>query len=159
MKKSVKYVIFIVLITLAARSIIYDYCINNVYINTNARLTEDFYPEYAGKIMGYSGYVKNKTIFPIRVKKITPIGGRGMIYYTTLVTTWGMSEIERENLSKYESLEDKIIPPFADYDLGFFYKFTDKYTVDPSVFEIVYSIFGIEFKKVIINEPLDDWLD
>jgi hypothetical protein len=32
------------------------------------------YPEYADKIIGAGGIVRNRTIFPIKVKKITPIG-------------------------------------------------------------------------------------
>lgn len=152
MKKSIKYIIFIALITLAVQSIISSYFINNIDIGPNAGLTEGIYPEYKDKVMGYSGCIRNNTIFPIRVKKFTPLGGNGMIYCTTLFTNWGLSDINPEKLSKYENLYNKIIPPLSNYNLGIFYEFTGEYTVDPSAFEVEYSVFGIKFKEIIVNK-------
>lgn len=151
MKKKVFYIIFIILITVCTQSIISNYCLNNVYIGLRAQGEERTYPEYANKIIGAGGIVRNNTIFPVKIKKITPIGIRGMVYVGTLITTWGYSPIEQEDISKYSLLENKIIPPLADFEIGMLHKFTGEYMVNPSAIEVTYSIIGLEFKKVIMN--------
>lgn len=136
MKKSVLYMIFVILITVMTHSIILNYCLNNVYIGSNIAIGEKAYPQFANKIIGFGGVVRNNTIFPVKVKKINPIGSRGATYVATLNTIWGVSEIKHEDLIKYKYLDNKIIPPLTDYEIGFFYKFTGDYFVNPSAFEI-----------------------
>lgn len=148
MKKTIFYIILTILITVIIQSVLINYCLNNVYIDISARGEERTYPQYAGKIIGAGGIVKNRTIFPITIKKITPIGSRGMEYFSTLITTWGYSSIEQENMLKYETLENKTMAPLTSFDIGMFNKFTGEYMVNPSAVEIVYSIFGVKFKKV-----------
>jgi hypothetical protein len=147
-----KTIVFIVITTILAMLIIEKYCSENIYFSINVTVAEkaDF-NEYVNKTMGFGGYIYNKTIFPIRIRKITPIGERGMKYHTTLVTTWGFSEIKQEDFSKYDELEGKIILPFTSYNLGGFFKFTDRKIVNPSAFVLTYSIFGIEVENIIIN--------
>jgi hypothetical protein len=74
MTKTIFYIILIIIITIADQSIIKNYYINNVYISLRAYGAERAYPEYADKVIGAGGIVRNRTIFPIKIKKITPIG-------------------------------------------------------------------------------------
>lgn len=150
MKKNIFWIILIILVTVAVQSAIINYCLNNVYLGLHASGEERTYPEYADKIIGAGGKVRNRTIFPIKIRKIIPIGSRGMEYFGTLITTWGYSPIQQEDMSKYQALENKIIPPLTEFEIGMFNKFTGEYMVNPSAIEITYSIYGIKFKKVVI---------
>lgn len=151
MKRNICYLICIVFITLLMSNIFQYYCLNNVHLGVNAGAQEREYPEYTNKIMGFGGYVQNKTIFPIRVKEITPIGGRGMKYFTTLITSWGFSEIKQNETENYENLEKKVIPPFKEYNIGVFHRFLGDYVVNPDAYELKYSVLGLNFERVIIN--------
>ena len=147
-----KTIIFIVITAMSAMLIIEKYCSEYVYFNTNVAVEEEAaFDEYVNKTMGFGGRIYNKTIFPIKIRKIAPVGERGMKYHTTLITEWGFSEMKQEDLSKYEHLEGKIILPFTSYNLGVFFKFTNSKVVNPSAFVLTYSIFGIEFKNIIID--------
>ena len=151
-----KTIVFIVITTILAMLIIEKYRTEYIYFNTNVTLAEKAaFDEYADKIMGFGGYIYNKTILPIKIRKITPIGERGMKYYTTLITEWGFSEMKQGDFSEYEHLEGKIILPFTSYDLGVFFLFTDSKVVNPSAFVLTYSIFGIEAENIIIKQFLD----
>ncbi len=149
MKKNICYLICIVIITLLVSNIFVNYCLNNVYIGTSVTAQEREYPEFTNKIMGFGGVVRNKTIFPIRVKELTPIGDRGMEYVTTLISPWGFSEIKQNEIDNYENLEKKVISPLKEHEIGIFFKFNGNYVVNPDVYEIKYSVLGINFKKVI----------
>lgn len=149
MKKKAYFVIAIVLITLLLSNFLKYYFINNVHLGINVGAQEREYPEYTDKLMGFGGYVRNKTIFPIRVKDFKPIGIRGMKYFTILITPWGFSEIKKSEIKNYECLDEKIILPFEEYSLGVFFKFDGDYVVNPDAYEVTYSVLGINFKSVI----------
>lgn len=149
MKSNNYKIICIALITFLLSNVFYYYCTDNVYLNVNVRAQEREYPEYTDRIMGFGGNVQNKTIFPIKVKAITPIGGRGMEYFTTLIATWGFSEIKQNEINNYEDLEGKIILPFKEYEIGVFHKFHGDYVVNPDAYEVAYTVLGLYFKKVV----------
>jgi len=152
MKKSILYIIIIIALTLTVQLLISNYCTSNVDIGIGVTMQEKTYPEYMDKYMGLGGIVTNNTIFPIKVKKVTPIGNRGMEYEDTHIKTWAFSEIKQEDLNNYEKLENKIIMPFTECGIGYFFKFTGEYVVNPSALKIEYSIMGVDFSKVIIND-------
>ena len=149
MKKRFLYSVCIIIVTIIVQSILINYCLNNISLSINVTAKEQAYPEYSDKIMGFGGSIMNNTIFPIKVKSVAPKGTRGMEYITTSVTKWGFSEIKKDDLYDYESLENKIIQPFTEYEIGLFYEFTGEYAVNPTVIELTYSIFGKDF---VINE-------
>ena len=151
MKKRICYLICIVFITLLLSNIFQYYCLNNFHFGVNVSAQEREYPEYTDKIMGFGGYVNNKTIFPIKIREINPIGSRGMEYFATLNTTWGFSEIEQNKMGNYEDIENIVILPFKEYDIGVFHKFNGDYVVNADAYELKYSVLGINFKKVIIK--------
>ena len=153
MKRAVSNILFIAIGTMISMFIIGEYCSKWIYFNTNVTLSEEetFY-EYVDKTMGFGGYIYNYTIFPIKVREITPVGERGMEYHTTVIAEWGFSEMEPESFPEYEQLEGKIILPFNRYDyLAVLFKFTDGKIVNPSAFILKYSIFGIGLENIIIN--------
>lgn len=145
-----KKLICVALITLLLSNVFHYYCLNNVYISAHVLAQEKEYPEYTNRIVGFGAIVMNKTIFPIRVKELTPIGSRGMEYFTTLITPWGFSEIKQNEIDNYEDLDKKIFLPFKEYEIGIFYKFQGNYVVNPDAFELKYSVLGLNFKKVFI---------
>lgn len=147
MKKVALYCIF-ALMVIIVQLLFVSYCLRNVKFSVLVRAHEQVYTEYSDKIMGFGGAVVNRTIFPVKVVNIEPIDGRGIEYVTTAITEWGFSEIEKEELFKKESLEDKLLRPFSEYSIGCFYKFTGEYMVNPDIYEITYSIFGLKFKKI-----------
>ena len=151
MKKKIFYLICVIFITLLVRNIFVNYCLNNVYVGATAMAEERDYPEYADNILGFGGVVSNKTIIPIKFKEITPLGSRGMIYVTTLITPWGFSEINQSELEDFESLEEKVISPLKEYEIGIFYKLNGDYVVNPDAYEIKFSVLGIDFRKIIIK--------
>jgi len=122
-------------------------------------MQEKTYPKYKDKFMGFGGIVTNNTIFPIKVKRVTPIGSRGMEYENTHIKTWGFSEIKQEDLNNYEKLENKTIMPFTECEIGYFFKFTGEHVVNPSALKIEYSIMGADFSKVIINDYIEEPTD
>lgn len=147
MKKVALYFMF-VLMVIIVQLLFASYCLRNVEFVVLARAHEQVYTEYLEKILGFGGIIVNRTIFPVKVINIEPIDGRGVEYVTTVITEWGFSEIEKEELFKKESLEDKLLRPFSEYSIGCFYKFTGEYIVNPDIYEITYSIFGLKFKKI-----------
>ncbi|WP_313163406.1 hypothetical protein [Sedimentibacter sp.] len=146
-KMLIKYFLCAIMV-IVLQSLILTYCLNNIYFSVSAGAKEQAYPEYADKIMGFAGGIRNNTIFPIKIKSIEPFGGRGIEYVTTVITEWGFSEINRGELFEKESLENKVIGPFSEYPIGHFYKFTGEYMVNPDAYEISFSIFGIKLSKI-----------
>lgn len=100
--------------------------------------------------MGFGGSVRNKTTFPIKIKEINPLGSRGMEYITTLITPWGFSEIKKDELENFKNIENKLVLPFKEYEIGIFFEFSGDYVVNPEAYEISFSVLGINLKKVII---------
>lgn len=142
--------------TILALKLVTNYCIDHVYIGSSVLMEEATYPEYANKYMGFGGYIYNNTIFPIKVKRIEPIGYRGMEYFTTAITTWGLSEAKREHIFELENLENKTILPKKKNEVAIFYYFTGEYAVNTSAYILDYTIFGIKFSKVSLVEGLND---
>ncbi|HQO94657.1 MAG TPA: hypothetical protein PK516_02260 [Sedimentibacter sp.] len=58
-----------------------------------------------------------------------------MEYFATLNTSWGFSEIERNKLGNYEDIENIVILPFKEYDIGVFHKFNGDYVVNADAYE------------------------
>lgn len=141
----------IVMITIIVQSFITSYCLDNVFISVNARAREEAYPQYEDKILGAAGLIRNSTIFPIKIISIRPVDGRGVEYIATKSTEWGFSEISEDELSKLENIDDKIVDPLTESNVGYFYKFTGEYMVNPEVFEVTYSVFGIKFKQIKVS--------
>ncbi|WP_287824486.1 hypothetical protein [Clostridium sp.] len=150
MKKVILYCLCCAIIVVIAQIFFRSYCLNNVILGVTAGANEQTYPEYVDKIMGFGGVIKNNTMFPIKVKSVEPLDGSGVEYVTTAITKWGVSEISEEELLKKESLESKILEPFSEYSIGYFYKLTGEYMVNPDEYEITYSVLGIKFSKIEI---------
>lgn len=149
MKKVILYCVCCAIIVVIAQIIFRSYFLNNVNFEVTVGFNEQAYPEYTDKIMGFGGKIVNNAVLPIKIKSIEPLDGRGIEYITTTITEWGASEISKEELLKKEILEDKVLGPFSEYSIGCFYKFTGVYMVNPDVYEIRYSVLGIEFSKII----------
>lgn len=134
-------------------SSITGYITENVYINQKG-----FFPEgvpnesYANKIIGVSGIIRNDTIFPIKIEDISPIGGIGIEYFATVISTWGVSEITREEILALDSLEGKRLSPFNQYEVGIAFQFSDEYAANPAGYKITYSILGVKFERIIIYD-------
>lgn len=155
MKKIILYTICIIVITMLVQKLFTNYILDNVYIGSTVLMQEATYPEYANKYMGLGGYIYNKTILPIKIKRIQPIGNRGMEYYTTAITSWGFSEAQREHINKLENFENKTILQNKKYDVGIFYEFTGEYAVNTSAYILDFTIFGINFSKVCLVEGFE----
>ncbi len=156
MKKIIIYTLCVIAMTMLIQKLFTNYIIDNIYFSNNVLMQEAPYPEYANKYMGFGGYIYNKTILPIKIKRIQPIGNRGTKYFITAITSWGFSEAQREHIIELENLENKTISPFKRHELGIFYEFTGEYAVNTSAYILDFTIFGISFSKVCLVEGLSD---
>lgn len=152
MRKVIIYSIVLVFVSISIYNSIIGYFADNIYLGHNAAFPEVIYHEYyANKLIGVSGTVRNDTILPIMIERIEPIGGRGIKYFTTVISTWGVSETTREEIAELEPLLGKRIPPFSRQDIAVVYEFSDEFFVNPEGYKITYTILGIRFNRVIIR--------
>ncbi len=153
MRETIVYSIILMMLSVFIYICITDYITENVYINQNGFFPEGIPSEnYANKIIGVSGIVRNDTIFPIKIKEISPIGGIGIEYFATVISIWGVSEIMRKEILELESLEEKRISPYTQYEVGIAYQFSDEYVANPAGYKITYTILGVKFKRIIIYD-------
>jgi len=153
MKKTIMYSIILMILSAFMYSSITGYITNNVSIKQNGFFPAGIPSEpYANKIIGVSGVVRNDTIFPIKIEEISPIGGTGIEYYATVISTWGVSEITHEEVLELDTLEEKRMSPYTQYEVGIAYQFSDEYVANPAGYKITYTVLGVKFKRTIIYD-------
>lgn len=150
MKKLI-YSIVLVVFSIVVFSTVYGSIKYNVYLGQNGYFAEGVNETQSNRLIGVSGVVRNETILPIRIESITPIGGNGIDYFGSVIATWGVSEMTRDEMAKYENLEGKKLSPYSNEEIAIVFQFSDEYAVNPSGYEIVYSVFGIRFSNFIIH--------
>lgn len=149
MKKFI-YSIVLVVISIVLFSTVYGSIKNNVYLGQNGYFAEGVNETQSNRLIGVSGVVRNETILPIRIESITPVGGNGIDYFGSVIATWGVSEMTRDEMAKFENLEGKKLSPYSNEEIAIVFQFSDEYAVNPSGYEIIYSLFGIRFTNFII---------
>lgn len=150
MKKFI-YAIVLVVFSILVFSVIKGYVNDNVYLGQNGYFAEGVNENYSDKIIGVSGIVRNDTMLPIKIESITPIGGNGIEYFGTVIAIWGVSEMTRDEMTKFKELEGKKMSPYSELEIAIVYHLSDEYAVNPAGYKIVYSAFGIRFSKFIIS--------
>ncbi len=151
MRKVIIYSIILAIVSIIIYSGTISYFTKNIDLGQSGFFPEAIPTEYyANNLIGVSGVVRNDTILPMRIESITPIGGNGVKYFTSVASTWGVSQTTREEISKLEPLEGKRISPFSQQDIGIIYQFSEEYAVNPAGYEITYTILGIKFSQIII---------
>lgn len=149
MKKFI-YSIVLVVLSIVVFSTVYGSIKNNVYLGQNGYFAEGFNETQSNRLIGVSGVVKNETILPIRIESITPVGGNGIDYFGSVIATWGVSEMTRDEMAMFENLEGKKLSPYSNEEIAIVFQFSDEYAVNPSGYQIIYSLFGIRFTNFII---------
>lgn len=151
MRKTIINAVGIALVLIVLFYGIGNYLTENFEMYQNGFFPEGVHEDYMNKLMGLSGWVRNDTIFPIKIEQITPIGGHGIKYYTTIISSWGVSASTPDELSKFQLLEGKKLGPHSDVELGIFFQFSEEYAINPVGYEIRYSVLGVKLTKYMIR--------
>lgn len=148
--KKIIYSIVLVVVSILIFTSFNGYFTKNIYLTQNGYFAEGVHEAHVNKLIGVSGIVRNDTILPVRIESITPVGGNGIDYFGSVITTWGVSEMTRDEMTKFEQLEGKKMSPYSNEEIAIVFQFSDEYAVNPAGYEIVYSALGMRFSKYIV---------